>query len=280
MIGDDEHGWGEDGVFNFEGGCYAKTIRLRQDWEPLIWNATRHFGCILENVFIDANTRRVNFDDASFTENTRAAYPIGFNPNIEPSGRTGHPHTVFFLTADAFGVLPPIARLTPSQTLYHFLSGYTAKLAGTEKGLGLEPQVTFSSCFGAPFLPLHPRVYAEMLGEKLRQHSAQVWLVNTGWTGGPCGTGKRIDLPLTRALVTAALRGELRDVPMRSDPFFGFAVPESCPGVPSGLLNPRQTWQDPQEYDACASALVQKFKDNFTQFSGVVSDEIAYAGPK
>ena len=279
MIGDDEHGWGEDGIFNFEGGCYAKTIRLHQVWEPMIWTATRHFGCILENVLIDTYDRRVNFDDSSFTENTRAAYPIGFTPNTEPSGRAGHPGTVFFLTADAFGVLPPIARLTPAQAMYHFLSGYTAKLAGTEKGVGSEPQVTFSSCFGAPFLPLHPRVYADMLGDKLHQHNAQVWLVNTGWTGGPYGVGKRIDLPFTRAMVTAALRGELEGVPMRTDPYFGLAVPESCPGVPSEVLDPRQTWPNSQEYDAQASALVQKFKDNFTQFSGVVSNEVSAAGP-
>jgi phosphoenolpyruvate carboxykinase (ATP) len=279
MIGDDEHGWGEDGVFNFEGGCYAKTIRLRQDWEPMIWNATRHFGCILENVLINTYDRRVNFDDASFTENTRAAYPVGFNPNTEPSGRAGHPKTIFFLTADAFGVLPPISRLTPAQAMYHFLSGYTSKLAGTEKGLGDEPQTTFSSCFGAPFLPLHPRVYADLLGERLQQHNAQVWLVNTGWTGGPYGVGKRIDLPHTRALVTAALSGGLEGVPMRADPYFSFAVPESCPGIPAEILNPRQTWQNPQEYDAQATTLVRKFKENFTRFAGVVSSEVAAAGP-
>jgi phosphoenolpyruvate carboxykinase (ATP) len=279
MIGDDEHGWGDDGIFNFEGGCYAKTIRLRHEWEPLIWSATHHFGCILENVSIDTATRRIDFDDSSYTENTRAAYPIGFNPNIEPSGRAGHPRTVFFLTADAFGVLPPISRLTPDQAKYHFLSGYTAKLAGTEKGLGNEPQTTFSSCFGAPFLPLHPRVYADLLGEKLHEHKAQVWLVNTGWTGGPYGVGHRIDVPYTRALVHDALRGELDNCPMRKDPFFGFDVPSACSGVPSHILDPRQTWDDPEAYDRQAAALVQKFKDNFAQFAAVVSPEVAAAGP-
>jgi phosphoenolpyruvate carboxykinase (ATP) len=279
LIGDDEHGWGEDGVFNFEGGCYAKTIKLRKEWEPVIWNATHHFGAILENVLIDPNTRRVNFDDASYTENTRAAYPIGFNPNIIRSGMGGHPRTIFFLAADAFGVLPPIARLTPAQAMYHFISGYTAKLAGTEKELGSEPQTTFSSCFGAPFLPLAPRVYADLLGEKLQHHNAQVWLVNTGWTGGPYGVGKRIDLPHTRALVRAALYGDLDGTPMRVDPYFGFAVPEQCPDVPTEILNPRQTWQDPEAYDRQAQALAQQFKNNFTQYVGNVSPEVAASGP-
>ena len=280
MIGDDEHGWGDEGVFNFEGGCYAKTIRLRREWEPLIWAATRHFGCILENVFIDSNTRRVDFDNASFTENTRAAYPIGFNPNIEPSGRAGHPRTIFFLTADAFGILPPIARLTPEQAMYHFLSGYTAKLAGTEKGLGSKPQVTFSACFGAPFLPLHPTRYADLLGEKLRQHKAQVWLVNTGWSGGPYGVGKRIDLPYTRALVHAALRGDFDNVPTARNDCFGFEVPTACPGVPSHILDPRQTWDDPSAYDQMAAQLAQQFKENFKQFAGLVAPEVIAAGPQ
>lgn len=280
LIGDDEHGWGEEGVFNFEGGCYAKTIRLSKEWEPLIWNATRRFGAVLENVFIEANSRRINFDDDSYTENTRAAYPIGFLANTEPSGLGGHPQTIFFLTADAFGILPPIARLTPAQAMYHFLSGYTAKLAGTEKGLGSEPQTTFSSCFGAPFLPLPPRAYADLLGDKLRQHQSQVWLVNTGWTGGAFGVGKRMDLPYTRALVHAALNGALDKVPMRTDPYFGFVVPEECPEVPAMLLNPRQTWRDPAEYDRQAQTLAQRFKDNFAQFAGSVTDEIKAAGPK
>ena len=280
MIGDDEHGWGDDGVFNFEGGCYAKTIRLSEELEPMIWNATLHFGCVLENVSIDSNTRKVDFDDDSFTENTRAAYPIGFNPNIHADGRAGHPQTIFFLTADAFGVLPPISRLTPQQAMYHFLSGYTAKLAGTEKGLGSEPQATFSTCFGAPFLPLAPRTYANLLGEKLRQHQAQVWLVNTGWTGGPFGVGKRISLPYTRALIQAALSGALDDATMRSDPNFGFAVPQSAPGVPAEVLDPRRTWANPDGYDAQAASLVEKFKENFKQHASSVSDEVAAAGPR
>ncbi|MCI0521371.1 MAG: phosphoenolpyruvate carboxykinase (ATP) [Chloroflexi bacterium] len=279
LIGDDEHGWGDDGVFNFEGGCYAKTIRLKQELEPVIWGATRHFGAVLENVYIDAHTRRVNFDDSSYTENTRAGYPLGFNPRIVPSGRSGHASTIFFLAADAFGVLPPISRLTPEQAMYHFLSGYTAKLAGTEKGLGNEPQTTFSTCFGAPFLPLPASVYAGLLGEKLRKHNAQVWLVNTGWTGGSFGVGKRIDLPYTRALVHAALRGDLDRVPMRVDPFFGFAVPTEAPGVPAKILNPRSTWSDPLAYDQQAQSLAGKFKENFKQFAGVVSAEVAAAGP-
>jgi phosphoenolpyruvate carboxykinase (ATP) len=279
LIGDDEHGWGDEGVFNFEGGCYAKTIKLSKEWEPLIWSATRHFGTVLENVLIDANTRQVNFDDASYTENTRAGYPIGFMPNIVPSGMAGHPRTIFFLTADAFGVLPPISRLSSAQAMYHFISGYTAKLAGTERGLGAEPQATFSSCFGAPFLPLAPSVYADLLGEKLRQHQSQVWLVNTGWTGGPYGVGERIDLPYTRLLVHAALRGDLEVVPMRMDPYFGFEVPEGCPGVPAEILNPRQTWKDPEAYDQQAQVLAQKFKDNFVQFVGSVTAEVAAAGP-
>ena len=279
LIGDDEHGWGDEGVFNFEGGCYAKTIKLSKEWEPLIWSATRHFGTVLENVLIDANTRQVNFDDASYTENTRAGYPIGFMPNIVPSGMAGHPRTIFFLAADAFGVLPPISRLSSAQAMYHFISGYTAKLAGTERGLGAEPQATFSSCFGAPFLPLAPSVYADLLGEKLRQHQSQVWLVNTGWTGGPYGVGERIDLPYTRLLVHAALRGDLEVVPMRIDPYFGFEVPEGCPGVPAEILNPRQTWKDPEAYDQQAQVLAQKFKDNFVQFVGSVTAEVAAAGP-
>jgi phosphoenolpyruvate carboxykinase (ATP) len=284
LIGDDEHGWGDDGVFNFEGGCYAKTIKLSKEWEPVIWNATHHFGTILENVLIDSNTRRVDFDDSSFTENTRAGYPIGFNPHTIPEGRAGHPSTVFFLAADAFGVLPPISRLTPAQAMYHFLSGYTARMAGTEKDLGSEPQVTFSSCFGAPFLPLAPRVYVELLGEKLHQHNSQVWLVNTGWTGGPYGTGHRIDLPYTRALVKAAINGDLNHAPLRIDPTFGIAVPEQCPGVPPEILDPRLIWDKAgigaEVYDHQAQILAGKFKDNFAQFAESVSTEVTDAGPQ
>jgi phosphoenolpyruvate carboxykinase (ATP) len=280
LIGDDEHGWGDDGVFNFEGGCYAKVIRLREELEPLIWNATRHFGTILENVNVDAIRRRVNFDDASFTENTRAAYPIGFLPNSLPEGRSSHPKNIVFLTADAFGVLPPIARLTPEQAMYHFLSGYTSKLAGTEKGLGSEPQATFSACFGAPFLPLHPSVYADLLGEKIKKHNVKVWLVNTGWTGGPFGVGERMSLPYTRAMVTAALAGQLDDVPTRRDPNFGLYIPTSCPQVPENILDPRTTWSVPDEYDRKAKELAERFYKNFKRFESEVDASIVAAGPQ
>jgi phosphoenolpyruvate carboxykinase (ATP) len=279
LIGDDEHGWGDDGVFNLEGGCYAKTIRLRPELEPIIWEATRRFGTILENVVLDVSTRRIDFDDGSVTENTRAAYPIGFVENHVSDGCAGHPSHIFFLTADASGVLPPIARLTAAQAMYHFLSGYTSKLAGTERGLGSEPQSTFSACFGAPFLPLPPATYARLLGERLAEHKAKVWLVNTGWTGGPYGVGTRIGLPFTRAMVRAALDGELEAVPRRPEPFFGLAVPVSCPGVPERLLDPRSTWSDPVAYDDRAAALARQFADNFTQFRGSVSQEVAAAGP-
>ncbi len=279
MIGDDEHGWGEDGIFNFEGGCYAKVIRLSKEWEPLIWGATRRFGSVLENVNIDSTTRRVNFDDESYTENTRAAYPIGFLPNSVPSGVGDHPTNIFFLSADASGVLPPIARLTTEQALYYFLSGYTSKLAGTEKGVGKEPQTTFSTCFGAPFMPLHPKVYANLLGEKLRRHHSHVWLVNTGWSGGPYGIGERIALPYTRAMVRAALSGALDSVPMRIDPYFGIPVPEACPGVPAEILDPAQSYHDLEDYHTRAKALAGRFHDNFAQFAGHVPVEVAEAGP-
>ncbi|MGW8251569.1 MAG: phosphoenolpyruvate carboxykinase (ATP), partial [Anaerolineales bacterium] len=271
LIGDDEHGWGEDGVFNFEGGCYAKVIRLREELEPLIWHATRHFGTILENVNIDAVTRRINFDDASYTENTRAAYPIGFLPNTIPSGLGGHPKQIFFLTADASGVLPPVARLSEAQALYYFLSGYTSKLAGTEKGLGSEPQATFSTCFGAPFMPLDPVVYARLLGEKIRQHKTEVWLINTGWTGGSFGVGKRMPLPYTRAMVHAIYSGDLKDVPLHRDRYFNLQIPQSCPGVPAEMLQPQHTWQDQDDYDRQARLLASRFRDNFVQFAGSVS---------
>jgi len=279
LLGDDEHGWCEDGVFNFEGGCYAKVIRLSPELEPLIWAATRHFGTILENVNIDTQMHRVNFDDDSFTENTRAAYPIGFLSNILPDGRAGHPSNLFFLTADAAGVLPPLARLDRNQAIYYFLSGYTSKLAGTERGLGKEPKATFSACFGAPFMPLHPTVYARMLEEKLKQHPANIWLVNTGWTGGPYGTGHRMSLPYTRAMISAALRGKLEGVPFRTLAPFNLAVPESCPDVPAELLNPRSTWKDAGAYDEAASSLVVLFTDNFKQFFGLVSQEVVSSGP-
>jgi len=280
LIGDDEHGWGDDGVFNFEGGCYAKVIRLREELEPMIWDATRHFGTILENVTLDAHTRQFDFDDDSLTENTRAAYPIGFLENIVPSGRGKHPENVFFLTADATGVMPPVSRLTAEQAMYYFLSGYTSKLAGTEKGLGSEPQATFSACFGAPFLPLHPSVYARLLGEKLAKHQSKVWLVNTGWTGGPYGVGERMRLPYTRAMISAALRNELDDIPMTQDPYFGVAIPTAVPGVPAEILQPVQTWQDKSAYEIQVRALVARFRDNFKQFENEVSQEVIAAGPQ
>ena len=279
LIGDDEHGWGDDGIFNFEGGCYAKVVHLNPELEPMIWEATRHFGTILENVTLDNQTRRVDFDDVSLTENTRAAYPIGFLNNYVPSGQGGHPENIFFLTADAFGVMPPIARLTRDQAMYYFLSGYTSKLAGTEAGVGSEPQATFSTCFGAPFLPLPPSVYARLLGEKLDRHNAKVWLVNTGWTGGPYGVGKRIRLPYTRAMITAAINGDLDGVPVRIDPIFGLEIPEHVPDVPDEVLDPRRTWNDPQAYDQQARQLVARFQENFKQFSGEVTQDVAGAGP-
>jgi len=279
LIGDDEHGWGDDGVFNFEGGCYAKAIRLRKELEPLIWQATRHFGTVLENVSFDSHTRRLDFDDDSVTENTRAAYPIGFLSNTIPSGRAGHPENIFFLTADAFGVLPPIARLTPEQAMYYFLSGYTSKLAGTEKGLGSEPVPNFSACFGAPFLPLHPGNYARLLGEKLARHQSRVWLVNTGWTGGPYGVGKRIQLPYTRAMISAALNGALDQVSYHRDPNFNFEVPDEVPDVPTVVLYPERTWDDAQAYSTQARMLCQRFRDNFQNFAAEVGPEIVAAGP-
>jgi phosphoenolpyruvate carboxykinase (ATP) len=286
LIGDDEHGWGEDGVFNFEGGCYAKTIKLRSDLEPLIWEAAQRFGTVIENVVCDDLTREIDFDDAQITENTRAAYPLDFVPGHVPEGRGGHPANIFFLTADAFGVLPPLSRLTPEQAMYYFLSGYTSKLAGTEKGLGVAPQATFSTCFGAPFLPLHPNVYARLLGEKISTlyplitgGYAQVWLVNTGWTGGPYGVGRRIHLPYTRAMVRAALNHHLDGVPTRRDDYFGLAVPCVCPGVPDEVLDPRCTWSDSAAYDRQASTLVKQFANNFKQFARDVSPEVLAAGP-
>ncbi len=257
LIGDDEHGWADDGVFNFEGGCYAKCINLSREKEPQIWGALR-FGAVLENVVVDPETRRSDFDSDRLTENTRAAYPLCYIPHATATGRAGHPKVVFFLTADAFGVLPPLARLDRSQTLAYFLLGYTSRLAGTERG-ATEPEATFSSCFGAPFLPLRPQVYADLLDERLRRHGSDVYLVNTGWTGGSCGVGRRIDLPVTRSLVRAAIAGNLKDVPFRPDPVFGLLVPEGCPGVPAGLLHPRDTWADKPAFDHKARELAAAF---------------------
>lgn len=279
LIGDDEHGWGDDGVFNFEGGCYAKTIRLSQKYEPIIWEATHQYGSILENVIYDETTRTFDFDDGSVTENTRVVYPIYRVPNFVETGRAGHPTNIFFLTADAFGVLPPIAKLSKEQAMYYFLAGYTSKLAGTERGLGSEPQATFSACFGAPFLPLHPRVYAELLGEKIEHHQVNVWLLNTGWTGGPFGVGNRMHLPYTRAMVAAALNGQLDTVPYETEPFFGLCLPRTCPHVPDNVLNPRATWADKNAYDAQARSMVERFEKGFAQFKHEVSTEIANAGP-
>jgi phosphoenolpyruvate carboxykinase (ATP) len=279
LIGDDEHGWADDGVFNIEGGCYAKTIRLSPEDEPIIWEATRRFGTVLENVSVDSMTRRVDFDNNSLTENTRAAYPIGAVEGSILEGRSGHPRNVIFLTADAFGVLPPLSRLTPDQAMYYFLSGYTAKVAGTEKGLGSEPKATFSACFAAPFLPLAPSVYARLLGEKIREHDVRVWLLNTGWIGGPYGVGERIRLPFTRAMVASALDGSLDDVPTRLDPVFNLTVPTRCPGVAEELLDPRRTWSDAAAYDAQARRLAESFAENFKDHESEVPPQVRRAGP-
>ncbi len=279
LIGDDEHGWSDEGVFNYEGGCYAKVIRLDPKGEPEIYETTRKFGTILENVILDNSTRRVDLNDGSLTENTRSSYPISHVSNAVRDGMGGHPNNVFFLTADAFGVLPPIARLTNEQAMYHFLSGYTAKVAGTERGV-TEPQPNFSTCFGAPFMPLRPGIYAELLGDKIKKHGAKVWLINTGWTGGPYGVGNRMKLAHTRRMIAAALNGELDDVPMIEEPFFGLSVPQAMQDVPSEVLNPRNTWSDPEAYDAQAQRLVGMFKENFKQFEENVSEEIKAAGPR
>ena len=279
LIGDDEHGWGDDGVFNFEGGCYAKTIHLREELEPLIWSAAHHFGTVLGNVVMDPVTRRMDFDSDRYTENTRAAYPIDYVPRHVEEGYAGHPRNIFLLTADAFGVMPPLARLNHEQAMFYFLSGYTSKLAGTEKGLSQEPQATFSTCFGAPFLPLHPKVYANLLGEKISRYGTRVWLVNTGWTGGPYGTGHRIHLPYTRAMVRAALTGALDDVPTRTDPIFGLSVPLSCPDVPPEILDPRTTWDNADAYTQQAQQLAGQFEQNFKQFAGDVPPEVVKVTP-
>ena len=279
LIGDDEHGWSDRGVFNFEGGCYAKTIRLSAEAEPQIYATTRRFGTVLENVVIDPVTRELDLDDDRFTENTRAAYPISFIDNAEPSGQGGHPTNIIMLTADAFGVLPPISRLTSEGAMFHFLSGYTAKVAGTEKGV-TEPRATFSTCFGAPFLPLAPGRYASMLGERIARHRARVWLVNTGWTGGPYGRGTRMKIAFTRAMIRAALTGVLDTVPCEPDPVFNVGVPSSCPGVPDDVLQPRRTWTDGADYDRQAAKLARMFADNFKTFEGEVSPEVRAAGPR
>jgi phosphoenolpyruvate carboxykinase (ATP) len=279
LIGDDEHGWSDHGIFNFEGGCYAKVINLSPEGEPEIYATTKMFGTILENVVVDPSTRECDLDDASITENTRASYPISFIPNASPDGLGNHPRDVVFLTADAFGVLPPISRLTPEQARYYFLSGYTAKVAGTERGV-TEPEATFSVCFGAPFLPLPPQTYSRMLGEKITKHDARVWLVNTGWTGGPFGVGKRMKLTYTRAMLRAALEGKLDEVPTEKDPVFGLEIPLSCPDVPDTVLRPRDTWSDASAYDEQARKLAGMFKANFEEYANDVPEEVLAAGPR
>ncbi len=277
LIGDDEHGWSDQGVFNFEGGCYAKTIKLSKENEPDIYNAIRR-GTVLENVVLNADGVP-NYDDSSKTENTRAAYPLEYISHAIFPSVGGHPKNIIFLTADAFGVLPPISKLTKEQAMYHFISGYTAKLAGTERGV-TEPEPNFSTCFGAPFMVHHPSVYADLLGKKIDEHGSHIWLVNTGWTGGPYGTGKRMHLPYTRAMVNAALAGELDNVATTEDPIFGLQVPQSVPNVPTEVLNPRDTWGDPAAYDAQAKMLAAKFNENFKKYADGTSEAIKNAAPK
>lgn len=279
LIGDDEHGWSDRGIFNFEGGCYAKVIRLSPEAEPDIYETTRRFGTVLENVGFDADTRRVDLDDDSLTENTRAAYPVSHIPNALREGTADQPNNVIFLTADAFGVLPPISRLSAEQARYHFLSGYTAKVAGTERGVD-EPQATFSACFGAPFLALPPTVYSRLLGEKVTKHEVRCWLINTGWTGGPYGVGSRMSIAHTRALVEACVNGKLDDVPLREDPNFGLMVPTAAPEVPVEILDPESTWDDKAAYRQKAEELAGRFHENFTQFEGEAPPEVCAAGPK
>jgi phosphoenolpyruvate carboxykinase (ATP) len=279
LIGDDEHGWGPDGIFNFEGGCYAKTIKLTREAEPEIYDATNHFGTVLENVAFDPVTRVPDYNDASKTENTRSAYPLDFIANASRTGRAGHPKNIIFLTADAYGVMPPIAKLTDNQAMYHFLSGYTAKVAGTEKGLvGVQPE--FSTCFGAPFLPRNPSVYADLLRDYINEHKVDCWLVNSGWTGGKYGVGRRMPIKATRTLLTAALNGSLKDADFRTDPYFGFSVPTSVPGVEPHLLNPFKTWKDKAEFDKTARELVGMFQKNFAKFEKHVTPDIKAAAPE
>jgi len=276
LIGDDEHGWSERGVFNFEGGCYAKVIRLNPQAEPEIYAATHRFGAVLENVVMDPETRRVELDDDRLTENTRASYPLNYIPNTSSAGLGNHPSHLIMLTCDAFGVLPPVARLSPEQAMYHFVSGYTAKVAGTERGVA-EPTATFSPCFGAPFLVLHPTVYARLLGEKIRQHRTQCWLVNTGWSGGPYGEGKRIRIDYTRAIVAAILDRRLDRAERIPYPAFGLEIPRECPGVPAEVLSPRATWRDPAAYDARARHLVGLFNEHFAEYESLVPELRAVA---
>jgi phosphoenolpyruvate carboxykinase (ATP) len=279
LIGDDEHGWSADGVFNVEGGCYAKVIRLSREGEPEIYETTRRFGTVLENVVCDDETRELDLDADTHTENTRSSYPVTQLTSVDLGGCAGHPRHVVFLTCDALGVLPPISSLTPDQAMYHFLSGYTARVAGTERGV-TEPKVTFSTCFASPFLPLHPGVYAKLLGERLAHHRARVWLINTGWTGGPYGTGKRIKLGFTRRMVHAALGGELDAAPTWTDPIFGLAVPERVDGVPDAVLRPRDSWRSAADYDEKASRLADMFAANFEKYESGAGEAVKAAGPR
>ncbi|TCT08288.1 phosphoenolpyruvate carboxykinase [Aquabacter spiritensis] len=279
LLGDDEHGWGKDGVFNFEGGCYAKTIHLSREAEPEIYDASNRFGTILENVVLDPVTHVPDFDDGRLTQNTRSCYPLDFIPNATRTGIAGQPKNIIMLVADAFGVMPPIARLSPDQAMYHFLSGYTAKVAGTEKGVK-DPEATFSTCFGAPFLPRHPSVYGNMLRDLIAKHGVDCWLVNTGWTGGKFGVGRRMPIKVTRTLLTAALDGSLKDVPFRTDPYFGFSVPTSLPGVEPHILYPSKTWADKADFDATARKLVAMFQENFARFEQHVDPSVRDAQPQ
>ncbi len=279
LIGDDEHGWSDDGIFNYEGGCYAKVIKLSPEAEPDIYRTTSMKRTVLENVVFDQETLKIDLDDASRTENTRASYPLESIPNIVESGHAGHPDNIIMLTADAFGVLPPVSKLTPEQAMYHFISGYTAKVAGTEKGV-TEPTATFSTCFGAPFMVLHPSVYAELLAEKMKTHNATCWLINTGWSGGPYGIGARMSIKHTRAMIRAILNGELEKQETRVDATFGVHVPVSCPDVPDEVLNPRNTWEDKEAYDAKAAHLANLFNENFKNFEEGVSEAVKNAAPK
>ncbi|MBD3381729.1 MAG: phosphoenolpyruvate carboxykinase (ATP) [candidate division Zixibacteria bacterium] len=279
LVGDDEHGWSDEGIFNFENGCYAKVISLSPTAEPEIYACTRKFGTILENVIYDPVSRQLDLDDDTLTENTRASYPLTYIDNAVPDKMAGHPKNVIMLTCDASGVMPPIARLTPDQALYHFISGYTAKVSGTEIDLGLEPEITFSACFGAPFMVHHPYFYADMLRNKIIRHKASCWLVNTGWTGGPFGVGKRISIKYTRALLDAALSGQLHDVEYRKDDVFGFEVPKSCPGVPDDVLVPSSSWPDQAAYDQKYDQLASLYIENFKKFAEGTPAEVAAAGP-
>lgn len=280
LIGDDEHGWSDDGVFNFEGGCYAKVIQLSPSAEPQIYACTQRFGTVLENVIYDPVTRQIDLDDDELTENTRASYPIHFIDNALPGGRGGHPKNILMLTCDASGVMPPIARLTPQQAMYHFISGYTSKVGGTEVGLGEEPEITFSACFGAPFMVHHPARYAELLARKMERYSATAWLLNTGWVGGPYGVGKRISIRYTRAMLTAALNGDLQNVEYYTEPVFGFEVPKSCPGVPEDVLYPGKAWPSKAAYNDKYRQLAARFGENFKKFADDVPPEVRAAGPK